>query len=240
MKKIKLNTWSIAAVDLETGMMGVALASCVPDMHADAVASLVPGKGVAVTQAYFTMKNRNTVYRMLKKGHSAAKIIQKISDPQYDKNHGKRQYGVITLGPDGVSIETYTGTKNTPWFGSQFDAKLAVTVQGNILVSEAVVSHAFEAFKGAGSFTDKLMAALAAGSEAGGDIRCNNSEVTQTAATAFILAAKAGDAPYATQKMGVTDMGTDKAPWLCLSVHDEQFGENSVKRLAKMYQEWGK
>jgi len=235
---IALGTWSVAAADIDSGMLGVALASCVPEIHADGVAAIVPGKGVAVAQAQLSIENRNTVYEMLKAGRSASEIIEKVSNSDYDPDYGLRQYGVITLSGDGAEIATFSGEDIPPWFGSYSDENMGVTVQGNTLVGEAVARDAFEAYGGEGSFTDKLMAALAAGSAAGGDARCNNDEVIQTAATAFILASRADDAPYAAQDIGQTDMGTARAPWLCLSVRDFHFGENSVEKLKGLYDVW--
>ena len=65
------------------------------------------------------------------------------------------------------------------------------------------------------------MRALEAGSVAGGDVRCNNESVRQTASMAVILVARGGDSPYATASIGMTDAGTANAPWLALSVATE-------------------
>lgn len=232
------NTWSIVAIDLESGMMGVALASCVPSMHGDALAAIVPGKGIGVIQANFTMENRNKVFEMLKASKSAQAIIEEVSDAKNDEERDLRQYGIITINKGKAEIGTFSGVENTPWYGSLYDEKIAVTVQGNTLMGEEVLRDAFDAFQGKSEFTDKLMSALEAGSAAGGDKRCNNEENRQTAATAFILATRKGDNPHATKEMGLTDMGKDEAPWLCLSVHEEMYGRNPVKKLRKVYDEW--
>jgi uncharacterized Ntn-hydrolase superfamily protein len=46
-----LSTWSIVAVDPATGDVGVATATCL-DLHIDALAVLVPGKGAATTRDF--------------------------------------------------------------------------------------------------------------------------------------------------------------------------------------------
>ena len=51
MDKLDMNTWSVVGVDAKTGDVGVAMASCVANTLADALAALVPGKGAAATQA---------------------------------------------------------------------------------------------------------------------------------------------------------------------------------------------
>jgi uncharacterized Ntn-hydrolase superfamily protein len=207
-------------------------------MHGDALAALVPGKGVAITQAKVTMENRNKVFEMLKAGEAAQDIIKTVSDVKYDQDRNLRQYGIITLNEKSVEIGTFSGAEIPPWYGSQSDEKTGVTIQGNTLVGEAVVRYAFDAFKKEKRFSDKLMCSLEAGSAAGGDKRCNNAETTQTAATAFILVTRKDDKPYAARELGLTDMGNENAPWLCLSVHEELFGGNAVKKLREMYDEW--
>jgi hypothetical protein len=83
-QSLQTNTWTIVAVDATTGDVGVAGASCVPDMHADALAALVPGKGAAATQALFTLENRNRVFQLLQAGVLADEIIRQVSDAKSD------------------------------------------------------------------------------------------------------------------------------------------------------------
>jgi uncharacterized Ntn-hydrolase superfamily protein len=67
-------------------------------------------------------------------------------------------------------------------------------VQGNLLVGPQVVSGSLAAFKspgGAGRLADRLLRALEAGAEAGGDGRCLPE---QTALSAFLMVAAPGDA----------------------------------------------
>jgi len=242
-QSIQTSTWTIVAVDPATGDVGVAGASCVPNMHADAVAALVPGKGAAATQAHFDLENRNKVFQLLLEGFSADEIIRKVADPEVDPRVEDRQYGVVTMSNGAVRAEAFTGSDNLEWAGSRQDMDMGVTVQGNILVSEAVVSNALQAFRsdsrlGDSTLPDRLMRALEAGSAAGGDSRCNNDRVEQTAATAFILIARGTDEPYATRTIGVTDMGEADAPWLAISTTESQFGPNPIVKLRELYDEW--
>ncbi len=239
---LQTNTWSIVAVDPATGDVGVAGASCVPDLHADALAALVPGKGAAATQALWDLDNRNKVFELLEADISADDIIAQVTDPSHDVHAANRQYGVVTMKDGAVTIEAFTGSENLVWAGDVQNPDMNVTVQGNILVSEAVVTAALQAFTddqpGVNTLPDRLMRALEAGSTAGGDSRCNNDEVEQTAATAFIAVTRGGDAPYATRRIGITDMGTDEAPWLALSVAEPQFGPNPLVELRTLYDQW--
>ena len=242
-QSLQTNTWTIVAVDATTGDVGVAGASCVPDMHADALAALVPGKGAAATQALFTLENRNRVFQLLQAGVLADEIIRQVSDPKSDSRVEDRQYGVVTITNGSISAKAFTGSNNPEWSGTQQDIGMSVTIQGNTLVSEAVVSNALQAFRSDSNLDhntlpDRLMRALEAGSAAGGDSRCNNDQVEQTAATAFILVARGIDEPYATRRIGITDMGTTDAPWLAISATESRFGPNPLIELRKVYDVW--
>ncbi|MDX1616748.1 MAG: DUF1028 domain-containing protein [Candidatus Promineifilaceae bacterium] len=236
------NTWSIVAADGRSGDVGLAAASCVPNLHADAVGALVPGTGVAAIQALWTLDNRNQVFDMLQAGESAAVIVDRMSDAEYDAEADLRQYGIVTIHNNQLEVAAYTGTANQIWAGDQQNTQLGVTVQGNLLVGEAVVADAMRAFArdepGFNTLPDRLMRALEAGSVAGGDVRCNNEQVTQTAATAFILVARGGDEPYAAENIGLTDAGTPAAPWLALSVAEPRFGPNPLIDLRRQYDRW--
>ena len=82
------------------------------------------------------------------------------------------------------------------------------------------------------------MRAFEAGSIAGGDVRCNQGSVRQTTYMAAILVARGGDPPYATENIGMTDAGTDKAPWLNLAVRAERGADNPLLDLRRQYDRW--
>jgi uncharacterized Ntn-hydrolase superfamily protein len=248
---LDMTTWSVAAIDPETGDVGVAAASCVAT-HADALAALVPGKGAAATQAGFDVNNRNVVFQALQEGLTAEEIVTRVTDPAVDSMTDRRQYGVVTLHDGAVHVAGFTapsrrGTTGEPeptrWAGVMGDPEWGVTVQGNTLVNERVVADGLEAFRwhdptGFNTLPDRLMRALEAGSIAGGDVRCNNETTRQTAALAFIVVARGGDAPYATESIGMTDQGTDAAPWLAISVAGERLGDNPLLELRLQYDRW--
>src|SRR5688500_10339251 len=71
---VHLNTWTIVALDPRTGDVGIAGASCVP-VKIDAIAALVPGKGVATTQAAFNVAHRDKTLLALQEGRAAADVI---------------------------------------------------------------------------------------------------------------------------------------------------------------------
>ena len=239
---MKLSTWTIVAADAKTGDVGVAGASCVPDTHADAVAALVPGKGAAAVQAFWDLQNRNRVFELLRAGQPADEIVRQVTDANFDKGFSDRQYGVATISQGVAKVSAFTGKENLDWAGSQQDSTRAVTVQGNILVGPSVVAEALKAFQadrdGANQLWDRLIRGVEAGSAAGGDARCNNANVKQTAATAFIVVARGKDQPYAARDLDVTDQGRRSAPWLAISVAERQYGPNPILELRRRYDEW--
>lgn len=250
--ELEMTTWSVVGVDPATGDVGVAVASCVPT-HGDAVAALVPGKGAAATQAGFDVDNRNQVFRLIQEGLTAEQIILRVTDPAWDDELERRQYGVVTMHDGLVHVAGYTtplrqGTRteddgSVRYAGVMADASHGVSSQGNTLESEEVVRRPLDAYRwsdpaGFNLLPDRLMRALEAGSAAGGDVRCNDDTTRQTAAMAAILVARGGDPPYATESIGETDAGTPDAPWLALSVATERFAENPLIELRRQYDQW--
>ena len=254
--KLDMNTWSVVAIDPATGDVGVTMASCVANTLADALGALVPGKGAAATQAAFDIGNRNRVYEALKSGAQAEDIIKLVTDTSVDSRLDSRQYGVVTLNNGVVHTAGFTAPSrldaasrpgSTTWAGVRADASRGVSAQGNTLASSQVVENALAAYKwddpaGFNALPDRLMRAIEAGSHAGGDVRCNNTGrgQRQTAATTMILVARGSDAPYAAERIGMSDQGTDKAPWLAISVTVANGGDNPLLELRKRYDVWRK
>ena len=248
---LTMNTWSVVGVDPIAGDVGVAMASCVANTWADALAALVPGKGAAATQAGFDVGNRNRVFAALKEGANADEVIRRAADSTVDKGLNGRQYGVVTMSGGKVFTAGFTGkpmlagdtARGTRWAGVRSNAARGVSVQGNTLVSEAVVANALAAYvwedpTGFNTLSDRLMRAVEAGSIAGGDVRCNNDSTRQTAATAMIVVARGTDAPYATEKIGMSDQGTPAAPWLAISTTVAKGGDNPLLDLRRKYDVW--
>ncbi len=233
------NTWSIVAADPESGRVGIAAASCFP-AAIDAIAALVPGQGVAATQADFSLGNRNQLFDLLQEGRPAAEVVELVSNTSFDLAAARRQYGVVTISGGAAQTAGFTGSENQDWAGDRQAA--SVSVQGNLLEGEAVVANALAAFQEAAATGEPLdaqsMAALEAGSAAGGDRRCNQNGVRQTASAAFIMVAEADQPPFTVRALGETAVGEADAPALYLSVTEPEGGENAVSTLRAQYKEW--
>jgi hypothetical protein len=85
---------------------------------------------------------------------------------------------------------------------------------------------------------DRLLRALEAPSAAGGDRRCNQGNLQQTAQAAFIAVAKAAQPPFAAA-LGQDPAPDDSArPWLHISVIEPKGGPNPLLDLRSQYDTW--
>ena len=157
-------TFSIVACDPKTKDLGVAVESKFP-----AVGMAVPfaraGVGAVATQSY-----ANTTYgprglAMLRKGLSPKDAI--VSLTARDRERDKRQVGVVDAKGRAAS---FTGKECHAWAGHVVGRGYAC--QGNILAGEEVVKAMARAYESTeGDLPVRLLAALVAGQNAGGDRR---------------------------------------------------------------------
>lgn len=185
-------TWSIVAVDPKTGEVGGAIASCV-DLPARYYADdgvlrnlvLVPGQGAGVTQALVNLDAADRIRADLAAGLSAAATIDDVSSAAFDDDADQRQHAVVRLSDPGAAA-AFTGTETDPWAGDATGD--GVSVQGNILVSEAVVEKTLAAFvrSDGGDLVARLVQALQSGSPAGGDARCDPRQAALFAQAAVV------------------------------------------------------
>lgn len=170
-------TWSVIAVDMSTGRVVIASATCVDrdDQFLMGVqAVVVPGKGVAACQAGVdsTHQNQMLVFNELQKGTDPRRIIELLSaDPSFQS----RQFGILDLqgrraGHSGLS----NGYVSQDIQGRVPGTDIYYSIQGNILRPGQVVPNAVQAFlKTTGAITDRVMAAMEAADGSGGDGRCS-------------------------------------------------------------------
>ena len=175
-------TWSVIAVDAESGRIVIASATCVSQASLldfpsrglmDIQAIVVPGVGIAAAQAGVdrTRANQTLIYEQLKEGTHPRLILEMLTaDPEVQR----RQFGIVDM--QGRSIG-FSGRDNRPASlseqGQVSGTSIFYSVQGNILASEAVVRNAAAAFETAqGDVADRVMAAMEAADAAGGDARC--------------------------------------------------------------------
>nr|WP_298998900.1 DUF1028 domain-containing protein [uncultured Allomuricauda sp.] len=177
-------TWSIIAVDRKTGEIGIVGASCTFDVSW--IGSIEPGKGAVIVQAASNYYAKMRGVTLMENNASAQEIMDAMMAKEFDPE--LQQYGVILVN-DNSSPLVYSGAQIKDWNGEMLGDDFAV--MGNILAGEEVVQKAYEAFdqNRDKSLAERLMLALKAGEQAGGDKRCG----TQYARSAFMMVYKPED-----------------------------------------------
>jgi uncharacterized Ntn-hydrolase superfamily protein len=157
-------TYSIVARDPETGELGVAVQSRAFNTGA-VVPWGEPGIGVVATQSYTEPAYGPLGLELLRAGKSPdqalAALVAADDEPQY------RQ--VAILDTEG-RVAVHVGEACIPAAG--FASGEGFSAQANMVASEAVWESMAEAFKGSdGPLAERLLAALDAAEQAGGDWR---------------------------------------------------------------------
>jgi uncharacterized Ntn-hydrolase superfamily protein len=161
------STFSLCAVDPETGQSGAAVTTRVPFVGR-AVPHVRAGVGAVCTQASTRVEYGPQGLDLLAKGiEPAAVLAQLLKD---DAQRESRQVGVINM--KGVAA-AHTGKSNGNWAGSRQGSNY--TVQANIMVGPEVVdavAASFESTHGTGMpLAERMILALETGQAKGGDRR---------------------------------------------------------------------
>lgn len=159
-----VSTFSIAACDPETGELGVAVQS-----KFLAVGAFVPfakaGVGAIATQSLCNTSYGPRGLALLEEGKSVEEVLEILTSS--DDQRELRQVGIVDAKGNAAN---FTGKECFEWAGGRSGPNY--TCQGNILVSQDTVDAMAETFeKTEGELARRLVAALEAGQEAGGDSR---------------------------------------------------------------------
>ena len=159
-----VSTFSIVARDPSNGDLGVAVQSKFPNVRV-AVPYARAGVGAVATQSFSNSDFGTKGLQLLELGATPQEVLSIIG--RDDKDLDDRQVGIVDA--NGRSA-TFTGKRCFDWAGGRTGENYAI--QGNILVSEATVAAMEKAFLATrGPLADRLLAAIKAGAEAGGDRR---------------------------------------------------------------------
>lgn len=162
--QVPTGTFSIVARDSVTGELGVAVQSRAFSVGS-AVAWAEAGVGAIATQASTNEAFGPDGLALLRRGFDSESVLGLLlaQDPGRDN----RQVGIIdALG----RTASHTGSACSAWAGGK--TGLDYACQGNILVSEEVVTSMARAFEQTqGELAERLLAALVAAQAAGGDKR---------------------------------------------------------------------
>jgi len=168
------STFSIVALDPESGDLGVAVQS-----KFFGVGAVVPwveaGTGAIATQSYANTSFGPRGLELLREGRSPEEVARKLLEADPEKQF--RQLGIV----DGKGrSHSFTGDRCVEWAGARAGENF--TAQGNLLVSRATVEAMARTFdESKGELAVRLLAALEAGQQAGGDARGRQSAALSVA-----------------------------------------------------------
>lgn len=157
-------TFSIVGFDPETKELGIAVQS-----KFLGVGSVVPwakaGAGAVATQSYANPAYGPDGLQLMQEGKSAQETVNILTSQ--DEGREERQVGVVDANGNSA---TFTGENCFDWAGGIAGKHYAA--QGNILVGAETVEAMAKTFeKATGTLAERLLEALDAGQEAGGDSR---------------------------------------------------------------------
>ena len=159
-----VHTFSIVARDPATGELGVAVQS-----HWFAVGPIVPwieaGVGAVATQSFVDPSYGPLGLELMRRGKSAPEALKSLLAG--DEGRDVRQVAMIDA---QGRVDAWTGSRDIEAAGHIVGR--GFSVQANLMLNERVwpaMSQAFEAAKG--DLAERMLAALDAAQEAGGDIR---------------------------------------------------------------------
>lgn len=157
-------TFSIIGFDPVTKELGIAVQS-----KFLGVGAVVPwakaGVGAIATQAMANLHYGELGLELLERGYTAEETLQALI--ALDPDHEERQVGIVDASGNGVS---YTGKNCFSYAGGLSGEYFAC--QGNILVGEETVTALKEVFlSSSGTLAERLVSALDAAQNAGGDKR---------------------------------------------------------------------
>lgn len=160
-------TFSIVAVDPETGECGAAVASKYPD-----VGKVVPyvraGVGAFCTQHWHNPAWGRQALDLLESGHSSETVLGMLLKD--DARRDKRQLAIIDMRGRAANRNPANADPAGIYWGAMSGRFYAC--QGNTLAGRKVIVAMAAAYEETrGSLTDRLVAALVAADKAGGDHR---------------------------------------------------------------------
>ncbi|MCI5080906.1 MAG: DUF1028 domain-containing protein [Saprospiraceae bacterium] len=220
------DTFSIVAVDSETGEVGSAGATCL-DTQQEGLAAIIisdvlPGRGAIHTQSYWNTANQANARQKMEEGLSPEELMAYLQANDVQFNATVRQYGAVDFDENGQPrAAAFTGSNCLDEKGHRVGDHYAI--QGNILLDEWILDSMQAAFLEAeGSLAERLMAAMQGANVAGADSRCLNEGVSSR--SAFLRVARPDDA--------------EDNLFLDLNIPFTPFGEEPIDALQAQFDAW--
>ncbi len=199
-------TWSIIIIDTATNEIAFGSATCLTGFDLQFhLPVLRPGRGAAAAQSFVdtTGTNRRIIWDALRDGVEPSAILDLLA--AQDPSHQTRQYVIVDT--QGRAV-TFSGSQNGPYANGLTGqvGTLVYGIAGNVITGQPVLDMAELAILTTpGGVPEKLMAAMEAAREMGGDGRCscnpNNPpgcgspppSFNKSAHIAFLIDARPGD-----------------------------------------------
>lgn len=241
-------TWSIVVLNRETGELAVATSTCISNFDiATAVPVIRVGYAAGAAQSFVLSQatNRRRIYRNSLRGATPQQLLDLIEAS--DGGFQDRQFGIVAF--SGAPV-THTGTSNGSYAGGLTGAfgPYEYAIQGNVLTGANVVADCEAAFLATnGDLGQRMIAAMEAARDGGGDGRCSCStsaptgcgsppaNFTYASYNAFMAIARLGDtdAPC----LGPTGCAAGDY-YLRLTYAGSPFSQEPIARLRAEYDAW--
>jgi uncharacterized Ntn-hydrolase superfamily protein len=175
-------TFTLVARCPKTGQMGIGIATysiCV-GLYCN---GLRPNVGATMSQAFVNQGNNTLALRLLEQGFGPARVLYELS--ANDPDFAYRQIAVIDR--DGKAV-VHSGPKTRGWSGHKVGE--GYVAMGNVLAGPQVVEAIAKAYEDSAdhSFDRRLLAAIEAGRDAGGQV-ANDGHLTERSAGLFVYGA---------------------------------------------------
>jgi uncharacterized Ntn-hydrolase superfamily protein len=220
------HTYSITALDPETGEMGAAVQS-----HWFSVGSAVPwaepGAGVVVTGSFANLSFGLRGLTLLRRGRAAGEVLQALLAE--DPGRELRQAAVLD-GRGGAAA--HTGTRCVPEAGHRVgrSGAGAYSVQANMMASASVWPAMAEAYERAlGPLAERMLTALRAAQEEGGDLR------GQQSAALVVVRTAATDRPWEDRLVELRPRSAEARFWQGLTLAGAGRQAEGVARLRRLF-----
>jgi len=222
------DTFSIVAVDEETGEIGSAGASCLDDNQfpgsggAFIISDVLPGRGAIHTQSFYLAGNQNNARLRMEAGDNPDELITWLALNDVQGNNSQRQYGVVDFDDNGVGrAKAFTGINCLPYRGQRVGSNYSI--QGNILLGPEILDSMEARFiSSTGTLAERLMFSLQGANVPGADSRCLSEGVSSL--SAFVRVARPND--------------SEDDLYLDLNIPFTAFGVEPIDELQSLFDEW--
>lgn len=191
------HTFSIVAVDSDTGEIGSAGATCGDSIiwpgtpGAYLISDVIPGVGAIHTQAWYLPGNQHNARVRMENGMAPADILDYLINNDVQNDSSRRQYGLIDFNNGDPRAVAFTGSGADDYKDHKTGAHYAI--QGNILLGPEILDSMETRFLNTtGCLADRLMAAMQGANVPGADTRCLGEGVSSL--SAFLRVAQSDDA----------------------------------------------